>query len=311
MHMDDAGSLTDRLSVVLLDLVNEAKDYVLETRNWDFDTRHDGIIVTKGVATDSATTVTNGLTAFTCAGGSPTPDASIDVAYLLISADAAQGDTAYRIVHANMGVGILDSAWLGTSAAANATSTIMYPIYKLPVTVKDVLSVRFQSDDLELKFVSRDETFNRVIPRFHDEISDDPRIVAVGSQVTTSYTTGGTPQVGTGVLIYPCPETSYRLDYSYTRRHPQLTDSQGLENVPDTIVHDIVLEAEALAYGSSVANDPDLEQRAHRLVELRTGRHHQVNTADPTRRTVLRSLDSKAGPSTWSRPDDPDVFYEP
>lgn len=314
MHMGDAADLTDALSKALLDLVNEAKDYILETRNWDFDARHDGVLNTRSKLTSSGTTlVISDSTSYTSTAFTP-DDSVARIVVADTSTNTNQAQTSYRIVSLNpaTGGGTLDSPWLGTTFPSTADAYIYFAEYKLPDTVKDVLSVRYQDDDVELRFVGRNESFHKVVPRMHDRITNDPELVVVGSMVTPTYdSTGSASTPGLGLLVYPAPLYTYRLDYSYTVRHPALSASQDLENVPDSVVHDIVLEAEALAYGSSVANDPDLAKSAHQRVEVRASRHHQVNTADPRRRMRLRSLDARGGTDAGSRPVDEDVFYTP
>lgn len=84
MHMSDAADLTDRLSLVLLDLVNESMSYILETRSWDFDGRSDGVLVTKAAVTNATTTVTNGSA--TALGYTPCSTASVSTATTNVSA---------------------------------------------------------------------------------------------------------------------------------------------------------------------------------------------------------------------------------
>lgn len=217
---------TDERQNASIDALNEAKEYVLDGKTWDFDARHDGVLVTQAVVDHTSTAVTNLATGFT-AGTFAIGDY---VARLLVTSDSSQGDTAYRILTSSGGVGVLDAAWLGSTAAANATSKTYFAEYKLPSTVKDVTSVRYQEMDVDLQFIGRDESFHVAFPRIHSEISDNPRTVVVGSQVTPTYETAGTASTpGLGMLVWPVPESAYRLEYSYTVKHPALTSSQGLD----------------------------------------------------------------------------------
>lgn len=305
------ADLSSTEALTLLRCVNEAKDNVLETRAFDFDARHDGVLVTKHSQTNSASTVANDSTSYT--GVAVT--AGDYVWRIVVTNDSAtvpnQASTAYRIVSLNpvTGVGTLDSAYLGATQPGTAEILMYVSEYKLPDTVRDVLSVRFQHQDVRLIQVPRDESFFSVVTRHHDQMTDTPDLVAVGSQVTPTYDSRGSSVApGLGLLVYPAPLNGYRLDYSYLYRHPQLSASQDLENVPDNVVHDIILKAFAY-YEQSTGKDPDLAAASNNLSEVRISQVYNQNAPDPLRHRPLRSLDDRTGGVViGSRPANPDVF---
>jgi hypothetical protein len=302
------GAFTDLTSIeaqTLLTCANEALSYVLDTRDWDFDHRHDGVLVTRAVVESGTIGVTSGQAAITTSAADVLPVGDF-ATRLLVTSDAAYATTAVRLVSHSGTVGALDAAWVGSTNAAATYKAVVYE-YVLPDTVKDVTSVRFQDDELTLDFVSREEGFHAHIPRPTQELSDNPQTIVVGSQVTRTGTSAGT--TGLGLLVWPCPLTSYRLDYSYKVRHPQLSASQGLENVPEAQVHDIVLAAYAFYEGSS-GKDPDLASANMRVADGRMARHGAMDAADPNRHRPLRSMDERSGGGIQigSRPADENVF---
>jgi hypothetical protein len=300
------ADLTSVEAMTLLHCVNEAKDYVLETRDWDFDHRHDGVLVTQAVVESGTIGVTSGQATLTTSASDMLPVGDF-ATRLLVTADATYATTAVRLVSHTGMVGVLDAAWVGSTNATAAYRAVVYE-YVLPDTVKDVTSVRFQEDELDLEFIAREESFHRRVPRPTQEISDNPRRIVVGSQVTRT----GTAAAGTnglGMLVWPCPLSAYRLEYSYRVRHPQLSATQSLENVPDAQIHDIVLAAFAFYEGSS-GKDPDLAAANMRQADLRVAKHGAMDAADPLRHRPLQSMDERSGGEVQigSRPANPDIF---
>jgi hypothetical protein len=301
------ADFTGTLAQTVLQCVNEAKDYVLESRDWDFDHRHDGVLNTVAQVSTGTVGVTAGSTSFTTSGTDVFTPGDY-VARLIVTEDTTQPSTAVRIVSYAGTDGELDAAWAG---ATNATADykIVFYEYKLGATVKDVTAVRYQDQDVSLSSVGWDQSFRTRIPRPTDRIEDSPESVVVGAQVTPTYATGGAASPGLGLAIYPCPLSLYRLELSTKYRHAQLSaTTDELENVSDAAVHDIVLYAFSL-FESSVGRDPALAEANRRLAEIRMAGHHEMNRADATRRKILRSLDDRSG-GGMSMPANPYAFDE-
>jgi hypothetical protein len=249
--------------------------------------------------------LTTGATAFTTSNANVFTPASY-VMRLLVGEDSVLGNTAVRIVSYQNNAGALDAIWIGDNLAAADYKMVAYE-YVLPATVKDITSVRFQDDEITLQQIGRDEGFHSAIPRPTQEITDNPSLVVVGSTVADTILTGGTATPGLGLLIWPCPLTRYRLEYSYTYRHPQVSASQALENVSDAAIHEIVGFAYSF-FESSSGRDPELGAANQRMHELRMAKHNAMDQADPLRHRTLRSRDEVTGPISGSRPADPDIF---
>jgi hypothetical protein len=292
----------------ILDCLNTAKDYVLETRDWDFDHRHDEVVLNTVAQVSTGTVgVTAGATAFTTSASDVFTPGDY-VARLIVTEDGEQPSTAVRIVSYSGTSGVLDAAWTGETNATADYKIVFYE-YKLPVTVKDVTAARFQEQEIGFSVVGFDQGFRTAIPRPTDRITDLPETFVVGAQVTPTVTSG-TATPGLGCLVYPCPSTVYRLDLSTKYRHPQLVgDDDELENVSDAAVHEIVNNAFALMEVGP-GRDPNLAEATRLSSEMRLNRHHDMNRADGGRRKILRSLDDRGGEAR-SMPADPRVFYEP
>ncbi len=303
------GNLDSTEGRTILACVNEAMTYVLETRDWDFDHRHDGVLQTRAVV-DSGTVA---LVAESATVGTSVSDVFTPgdyVARLLIAGDTNLSSTAVKILNYEATSGLLDAEWIGDTDAAAEYQIVFYE-YKLPDYVKDVTAVRYQDQDMTLRIVGWDQGFRSAIPRPTDRIEDNPEIVVVGAQVMPTLLTSDTATgPGLGLAIYPCPLGRYRLEYSYKYRHPQLVeDDDELEHVSDAAVHDIVLNAFALMEAST-GRDPNLAEANRMIAEMRTNRHHEMNRADASRRKILRSMDDRGGEGA-SMPSDPRVFHEP
>lgn len=293
----------------ILQCVNEAKDYVLETRDWDFDHRHDSYVLnTVAVVSTGTVGVTAGSSSFTTSSSDVFTPGDY-VARLIVTEDGEQASTAVRIVSYGGTDGELDAPWTGETNATADYQIVFYE-YKLDDTIKDVTAVRYQDQDIGLSVVGFDQGFRTVIARPTDRIEDMPEAFVVGAQVTPTYATGADPSPGLGALVYPVPLTSYRMEMSVKVRHPQLVEADDvLENVSDAAVHDIVLNAFALMEASA-GRDPNLAEANRLISEMRLNRHHEMNRADANRRKVLRSLDDRAGEQS-STPADPRVFHVP
>jgi hypothetical protein len=263
--------------------------------------------VTQAVVESGTLGVTNGQSAITTSVADMLPTGDF-ATRLLLTGDSAYATTAIRLVSHTGTAGVLDGAWVGSTNPTAAYKAVVYE-YVLPDTVKDITSVRFQDDEISLQFAAPEEGFRVHVTRPTDQIHDDPSIVVVGPLVTrTGTAAAGT--TGMGMLIYPCPLTSYRLDYSYRVRHPQLVAAtDDLTNVPDAQIHDIVLAAFAFFEGSS-GKDPDLAAANMRQADLRVAKHGAMDAADPNRHRPLRSMDERSGGEIQigSRPADPDIF---
>lgn len=295
LREEDAAGLTDRLSVVLLDLVNEAKGDLLEDRIWDFDRRQDGVLFAKGEFTETdtaqvASTLTP-VTLTTYAGliGTYTGDF---VSYVVVSSDTTYGDTAFRLVSGTVAANhtlTMANGWAGATDGT-ASARVVIPDYLLPTTVRAVTSVRHQEGDIRLHEITKETNLDWFAPRPHEHTSDLPTDVYVGSTITTTFDTDSASAgtTGIGLRIHPAPSSDLVLHYSYIYRHPTLSTSQGLDNVDASVEDGIVRLAFARAMLQGIGNEPATGALLEREVLTRMAAIHEGHDRDPMRRSVVR-----------------------
>lgn len=313
----DTSAFTDSLSPVLLDLVNAAKNEVHEMFDWDFDIRHDGELRT--VARRSYT----GSFTATAASASVTNVGNTHAASfvgnfrsrLVLTEDLTAGGTSFAIATATVSGAddayVLETAFTGTGGSG-LNGFVYVCDYQLPSTVKDVLSVRHEEDEIQVALIDKTLTFDRIMPAPHDTQTDSPEIVYVGGSVESTTASGGTSTTAPGLMVWPVPTTAYLLSYSYRYRHPQLSATTDTHDAPYAIVDCIVDKAVAKAYRSAVSNDPEMAVQIELDVARRLARLSQLSSPAPQRRTILKSHDRVGGSTQFgSAPANSRTFYTP
>lgn len=318
LKLATVSSFTDPHAPVLLDFVNESMREVLETEAWDFLTRNDGeLMVVPKYDYLASFQVTLASTVAVNVG--QVDHATYRGAFrtrLVITGSASHPQTSFAVVSNNHPTVsdryTLATAWPGTSESL-INGTVYVVDYQLPATVRDVLSVRHEEDEIAVQFVDRTSTFDQYIPTAHLESSDSPDLVIVGGSVTSTFETSvGAATTALGLMVWPIPTVAYLLSYSYRYLHPDLTAVGDVVDAPKAHVDLIVDKAMAKAYRSAVANDPDMAEMIEADVARRFARLRGVDSPQPQRRMVLRSHDQATGPSQFgSRPANSRVFYEP
>ena len=305
-RFQDAVTLTgDDMTPAIVDALNEGAREVLESHDWDFDMRHDGVLMTVASSTQSENvSVTNGAVTggFTVSSFDIDDYATDKVASIVVTSDGSFGDTTFRVpsvtTHATTPAFTVETAWPGTSSAGVGTATIFAQQYLLPDTVRDVTEVRHQERTLHLQFVPREHRFPT---RPHQRISTSIETVYVGSTITATYVTNSASagSTGLGIMLDTVPSSVLRLDYSYRYRHPEMTlTTDTLVGVPDHIQDVIVDTAFAKLSGTVVMNDPDLanvnritaEANRARIVRQTTGCQLAAGSSSPT--IALRDSES-------------------
>jgi len=169
--------------------------------------------------------------------------------------------------------------------------------YVLPVTVRKVLSIRHQESPLRLEEMNRSQVYDRIVQRPHETISDQPLIAIIGGKSRTLYSTDSTylegqvnNQTWTSMLVYPTPDTSIVLHYSYMVARPDLTNVSDFLGADRSIETLLVKLAFARCMQDAVGDfNPEagmaLEQRVLREVSAL----HTSDQRDPGRHRVLGS----------------------
>lgn len=314
-------SSSDELTTVLLDFVNEAKRDVLENYEWDFDIRSDGIFKTVAAATySSVVDVDNGSTTLTLLG---TNNVSLYTtggsrSRIRVTSDTTYGDTAFIL---NTGshpgshdIYVLETGWPGTTYDLFGTTgdaEILTSEYVLPATVRDVLSVMVEENDVYVEFVDKAESLDRCLPNPFDLQSTQPEVCFVGGTTTPTVATSSTPTPGVGVWIYPVPSSVYVVRYTYRYRHPELTAITSTLYVPDHVADLIVDLAVARAMRTRVAPDLEASNMLEGMTMARLSRSVKRTGHQPLERMTLRSHDKRGGVPYGGSPRNPRIFYQP
>ncbi len=220
-------------------------------------------------------------------------------------------DTAVRIKSATLATstilaGVLATAWPGdgTTPPNLAWTSYVYE-YVLPNTVLRVLEVRDQEQPIPLYFEDELLTFDRFVPRPHDQFSDQPQLVMVGTEIESTFNTDvTTAERGMALKIYPTPENARFLNYSYIEQYADLTAAAStLTGVPAGI-EDLIVE---LAYARalmSIGNDFRRGSLVESRVRAGLDKRHANMAGDPFRRSTLASLDDihRAIPNLYRLP---------
>jgi hypothetical protein len=310
------ATVTDGSAPTLLDFVNEAAREVFETAEWEFLTRHDGelAVVPRTAYTGTFTATLNSTTVSNIAQNAYATYYGAFRSRLVLTEHATHGGTSFAIATATHpaadDVYTLETAFPG--ATTSGLNGFVYVVdYQLPATVRDILSVRHEENELKLEFVDKTFTFDSMEPAAHLVTDNQPQIIYVGGSVKATVTSG-TATTALGIMVWPVATEKYVLSYSYRYLHPELSAAADVLDAPSVIVDLIVDKATAKAYRSAVFNDPEMAQQIELDVARRFQRLLGANNPAPQRRMILRSHDQATGASQFgSRPRDPRTFYTP
>jgi hypothetical protein len=310
-------SATDDLTNVLIDCVNEAKRDVLENYEWDFDIRSDGIFKTVAARTHTnAVTITNGGTTATVVGGTFFGDYDGGDLRMRIrlTEDPTYGDTAFIVTGSNTSGGndvyTLETSWPGATASGGSGSAeLLVSEYIMPTTVRDVLSVMVEDVNVYVEFVDKAETIDQQLTNPFLTQSTQPEICYVGGSTTPTVLTGNTATPGLGIWLYPVPSSVYLVRYTYRYRHPAMSATTDVLQVPDHVVDHIVNLAEAIAHRTRVAPDLEAAAQIEALANTKLMRSARRSGSQPLERMTLQSHDRRGGGMPAGSPKNPRVFY--
>jgi hypothetical protein len=278
-------------SKAVLITINQAIDKVLNSNDWEFSRRHDGTLGTTGLfaaASDgSELAVMLGASEMTeFANTDPLPPPSpvpLPIApnpdlfqspgvARFVSTDSTfvSGETGYPIdswrFYTVAGFPItqwkLASHHFGTLTTTCNFYTTYTAEYVLPVTVRGLISATKQDGGrLDVEMVSPEFRLEQLSTEPHGNVSDDPRTIYQGgtARATASNSTSNTNDFGLRIIVWPIPETSFKIDYSYWYRYPQLVNpTDEIQGVSDSAIHDVVNWAYAHSNLTGIGNDPKL-----------------------------------------------------
>ena len=300
---EDAGDVSDRVSVIITDHIASAQREALETAEWDFDIRNNGILTTippyEYPTTTGQLNVSQGAATLTVLSTSDYGVFTVGESRSRINVptDANFGDSYFILLdgrHPTVhDVYTLETEWPGTTLgfADDAGARIVTSEYVLPTTVRDVLSVTVEEKQVAVQFIEKDAEFDAIVPNAFQEESDSPQVCFVGGNTIPTVVNGTTATPGLGLWLYPVPSEAYVVRYTYRYRHPALTASTDTLQVPDQIIDDIVDLATARTLRSKIAHDPEMAKQMEITTQARLRRKQQMTSAQPMMRRSLGSHD--------------------
>lgn len=292
-------SATDVLTQTLVRVLNKAARKVLAGGEWPaFEVRDNGTITYAAPIESTESILGNGDTAI---GFPATADEHSTITgqptRMLVTNASGVVNTSYRITSASNAGGTelatINPGFLGSSMVL-ASLKLFANERRLPSTVRQVLSVRYEERPLDLVFVERHIHLDSIVPRDFDSFQD-PTTVYVGGIVTDTYdsdvATSGT--AGMGMTIWPPPDAAKELKYSYVYTPPAMADATDtLEGVPETVTDLVVDNALEMCFLSNIENDPDRAILARRFNEIDAKKAQRAMRADPNRRRIPRPKSS-------------------
>lgn len=247
-RMPDVGSISETEDLATLDAINASIEEVLSSRRWEFDMRRAQIAL-RPYLTDLTLTSTVGFTDLMTvyrADGLTEADTYGDyVVRLLPSGSTNHSRTALRVRYSSVIVTGNSSFMTVTTdideALDGVAGRLFYAEYVLPDTVRDVIRFTHQQEELTLDQIDPVVEFDELYPTPNIEFGA-PRLVSVGGLDVSTYSVESTaPSPGLRLIVWPIPDESYILDYTYHYRHPELTTATDtLDGVPQDVVYQIV-----------------------------------------------------------------------
>ncbi len=233
-----------------LNAVNSAIEDVLATRKWEFDLRHDGELSLRAVLDDCTASAILGTLQpqLRRTTGLTTPDIRGDYAIRLrVDGLTDYANTSF-VVTSSGDITSGTTATLKIATASKEVWTLLdaelhYGEYMLPDTVKEVVRVSHQENDVSLFQADPVLRYDELFPNQSD--AGPPKTVAVGGYDIGTFETGvTTTEPKLRLAVWPIPDDDYVLSYSYYYRHPELSAATDtLIGVPPAVVNDIVLQA--------------------------------------------------------------------
>lgn len=289
--------------VATLNAINMAKEDILGTRRWEFDLRTDGQLVTKASAsslgvvpelTATASATTGSMTGLTDSTADTLGDFILRIVPI---GDSDYSETALRVtsfqpIPSTTGTATFAIAMPKSLAAVDCD--LIYAEYLLPDTVREVVRVSHEQQEVRIEQVGATVEYPEIVPSVYGD-TGEPRMIAIGGFDRETYETSGTaPAPKLRAVVWPVPDDEYILTYSYYYAHPDMADGDDtLEGVPPAVVNDIVWQATSI-----MGMAWDGNYAAAHFGDMAQSQASVKNSAyggSATRRHTVRSWDSGRG----------------
>lgn len=293
---------TDEYTQTLIPIINKSASYILESRRWSFDKRHDGTIVFNAPIEFDAVGILANATSFSFFGTVLQNNVLVSQpTRMIVSNDPTSPNTSYRILTSAPAFGTI-TVGLGHAFPATAVPSASIKLFanekRLPATVRHVLSVRHEETPVRLVEVERDLEYDSFLPRDFDAFQPIPDVVYTGGTVTDTYNTDyyESGETGMGMMIWPPPSERVVLHYSYVYRHPKMSAATDtLIGVPDSIISLIVDRSFYYCLTSNVEADKDRAAEVRRQLNTDMGISVLADRPAVNRRRIMRPVCAGSG----------------
>ena len=291
------------LTTELINLINQAAHYVLESIVWPFDIRRNTTMTFPGRVQGTAGTFTNSSNSFVLNSTASTdwdatevytfPGADVVVRVTVTNSDT-NVNTSYRAVSGTISAPnltlVMAREFEGTTISGSGTWDVYAYEKVLPTTVRKVLSVRNEEHPMQDIFVDRNTSFDSAVPRPHIQFDDRPYLVYVGGLITpTGDSAAGT--AGDSLMIWPIPSSLVTLHATTVFRHTDLGVANDTDTFPgvDAVVNDLITDiAFAEALMSDIGNDIQRGQILSARAEQRLVALQRAVQRDPGPRKIAQ-----------------------
>ena len=303
MRHDDVTAIAQLRDLATLDAVNRAMRDVLMGNVWEDDKRHTQIALKARKTGVSVTWNSGAVTGVINFSGAVESDVIGDFIMRVVPLGSTQyGNTAIRALTATIpssDFSLVLAPFAFSEDISITAGELFYSEYMLPDTVRSVLTVTHQDQDLSLEQVGSTVEFSELYPRQQIEYGE-PKSVSVGGLDTPTYNPdNAAPDPGLRMIVWPPPDDEYVLDVEYLYRHPELASATDtLEGVSDVVVDSIVDLATADMQQNYERNTT--EGRALRADGLdKLDRVMKAHGAQRAERAVIGNWDGSAGRAAW------------
>lgn len=302
-RMDDVSAFTSPEALLALELVNTSIRELLAERDYPWNIRHDGHLTINGPFSSGTLSLIQNSATGTIASSNSITSITGDFVSRLVPFGASDYEkqtikiVSATVVLTSMSL-TLAAAWPGSNTGALTGSNWRIDIseYLLPDAVAKVLSVRHEQTPVTLHQVEPTTAFEEFQPRPADVQNDFPYMVGVGGTAVATFNTATydatTAPRRLRFMVWPVPDSTYLLTYSYKERIAELSATTDTLWTPDEFCDDVIERADAKVYANAWGNDPDLASLKLRMSVGSTTQKYANARVDPRRRHVLTAHDS-------------------
>lgn len=313
LRVGQVGSIVDKNSFGIVEFLNDAISDVVTTKDWKFDLRHDGLLLTKGISEELRMGLDAGVERALILETDP-----VEIARLMdwtrgdcvtrmaigrrnINTGHPYGERGFRMPWAVFSSAIqylsMNTRWPGDTGTY--FGNLFSCEYLLDESVRKVVNVYCEQEPVRIREIDPGATWYSLFGNRSFSVGPVEWVGYGGTDVASyeapSVQSHGSPAARANrLIVYPIPEAEYCLRYSYYIKHPRLEeDTDSLYGVPEHVVDDIVRLAHAAAV-SGFDRDVDGGMRLSDSAMEKSQEKYQSEHPMPAMRRTMGSFSSGA-----------------